>query len=122
VLASDAGTSPEERAREVAAVGTRAGVDTVILADVHVEFGEAAGCRTKLAARAEVRVQPLGRPEMASPSLSLSAEQWDVPLEDWAKTPEHAREALRLLLEQLGGDLIDSYRRHMYCPETRCGW
>jgi hypothetical protein len=94
----------------------------VILADVYVEFGEVLECRTKLAARAEVRVQPLGQPEMTAPRSSLWAEQWDVPLQDWAKNPERATEALTLLLDQLGGKLIDSYRFRMGCSDTECGW
>lgn len=123
VLESSAGASPQARTAEVIGIGNRAGVSHVILADVHVQFGEMVqGCRIKLVARADVRVQPLGQPEMIQPRFSVWAEQPDAPVEDWAVNPDLARKELRALLDQLGGKLIDAYRDRMDCAERGCDW
>lgn len=123
VLESGAGLSPQARTTEVNSIGNRAGVTNVILADVHVQFGEMIqGCKIKLVARADVRVQPLGQPEMMRPRFSVWAEQPDAPVEEWAANPDLARKELGALLEQLGGKLIDAYRDRMDCTERGCAW
>jgi hypothetical protein len=123
VLESTAGASPEARAAEVMAIGERLGVSNLILADAHVQFGEMIhGCKIKLVARVDVRVQPIGQPEMTTPRFSVWAEQGDVPVEDWAVNPDHARKELRLLLDQLGSKLVDAYRDRMGCAERGCEW
>jgi hypothetical protein len=123
VLVSEAGQSSQARESETRGIAGRLGTVTVILADVYVEFGEMVqGCRIRLTARADIRVQPAGQPEMTAPRFSLWAEQDDVPLEDWVQNPERAREELRRLLGQLGSRLIEAYRDRMGCSERDCGW
>lgn len=123
VLESAAGASPEARSAEVIGIGKRTGASHVILADVHVRFGEMVqGCRIRLVAWADVRVQPPGQPEMIRPRFSVWAEQPDAPVEAWAANPDLARKELGVLLDQLGSKLIDAYRDRMDCAERGCDW
>jgi hypothetical protein len=123
VLESSAGVSPQARTAEVIGISNRVGVSQVILADVHVQFGEMVqGCKIKLVARADVRVQPPGEPEMVRPRFSVWVEQPDAPVEEWATNPDLAQKELCALLGQLGGKLIDAYRDRMDCAERGCDW
>ncbi|HQR72493.1 MAG TPA: hypothetical protein PLE54_17950 [Burkholderiaceae bacterium] len=116
--------SPEERSAQFDKLGKDLGAKTLVLADIRVLFGEATGsaCDVKLAAQADVRVQPIGQPEMKEPGFSVWAEQPQVPLEEWASEPARARRQLDELLATLGRKLIESYSDRMGCSERRCDW
>lgn len=116
--------SPADRAAQLDKIGKDLGAKTLVLADIRVLFGEATGsaCDVKLAAQADVRVQPIGQPEMKEPRFSVWAEQPQVPLEEWASEPARARRQLDELLATLGKKLIESYSDRMGCSERRCDW
>jgi hypothetical protein len=85
--------SKEERSAQHERLGKELGAKTLVLADIRVLFGETVGsaCDVKLTAQADVRVQPIGQPEMKEPRFWVWAEQPQVPLEEWASEPARAR-------------------------------
>jgi hypothetical protein len=117
--------STEERSAQHEKLAKDLGAKTSILADISVLFRDVAGgsnCDVKLTAQAQVRVQPVGQPEMKEPSYSVWAEQLQVPLEEWASEPARARAQLDELLATLGRNLIGSYGDRMGCWQQRCEW
>lgn len=114
----------EKRSFEIDQMGRQLQAKTLVVADIQVVFGDlgSSNCTVKLAAIADVRVQPLGKPEMKNPRYSVWAAEDDVPIEDWAVHPENARQGLTLLLQKLAGQLVESYRERMGCGEQPCDW
>ena len=117
--------STEERAAQHDRLRNDHGAKTLILADISVFFRDVPGgsdCEVKLTAQAQVRVQPIGQPELKKPSFSVWAEQPQVPLEQWASEPARARTQLDELLSTLGRNLVWSYGDRMGCRQRRCDW
>ena len=96
------------------AIGANA--SKIVVADVRIRFGQVnrVRCAVKLVASAEVRVQPLERPEAVAPLFDAWAALDDVPVEDWARRPGAARDALDGLLRQVAADLAQSYRQRTF--------
>jgi hypothetical protein len=106
-------------------VGKDYGARTLILADVSVPVRDVAfgsDCDVKLVAQAQVRVQPIGQPEMKEPSYTVRAEQPQVPLEQWASDSARARAQLDELSATLGRNLVESYSDRMGCMQRKCEW
>jgi hypothetical protein len=116
--------SAEERAAQLKGLGKDLGAKTLVLADVQVLFGGTlrGNCDLKLTVQADVRVQPVGQPEASQPRYSVSAEQLQVPLSEWAAEPAHARRQLDELLATVGRRLVESYVDRMGCSEQPCEW
>ena len=117
--------SAEERLVQLEKTGKDHGAPVLILADVSVLFRDVPGggdCDVKLLGQAQVRVQPIGQPEMKKPRYSVWAERPQVPLEEWATDPERARVQLRELLLTLGRNLVESYSDRMGCFQRPCEW
>jgi hypothetical protein len=107
-------SSARGRLEELRAVGANA--SKIVVADVRIRFGQVnrVRCAVKLVASAEVRVQPLERPEAVAPLFDAWAALDDVPVEDWARRPGAARDALDGLLRQVAVDLARTYRQRTF--------
>lgn len=113
---------PVETVRSATETGEVAAAKKVIVADVHVRFGQVnqAKCVVKLVATAEVRVQPVGRAPTAAPLYDVWSIADNVPVEAWASDPGAAQAALAGLLQQVGRDLAVSYRERTRCSGVDC--
>lgn len=124
VVAASLTSASEKRSVEIDQLGQQLQAKTLVVADIQVVFGDIgpSNCSVKLAAIAEVRVQQIGKPAMKLPRYSVWAAEDDAPLEEWAVHPEQAQHALTVLLQQLAGHLVESYRSRMGCSEQPCDW
>ena len=125
VIVLQAGGSREERSAQYDRLGKDYGATALILADVSVLFRDVAGgsdCDVKLSAEAQIRVQPIGQPELEEPRYRVWAEQPQTPLEEWALEPARARVQLEELLAALGRNLMESYSDRMGCFQRPCDW
>jgi hypothetical protein len=124
VVSASLTSASDKRSFEIDQLGRQLQAKTLVVADIQVVFGDmgSSNCTVKLAAIADVRVQPLGKPEMKMPRYSVWAAEDDVPIEDWAVHPEKARQELTVLLQKLAGQLVESYRDRMGCSEQPCDW
>jgi hypothetical protein len=106
--------SAQGRLEDLRTIGANA--SKIVVADVHIRFGQVnrVRCAVKLVASAEVRVQPLERPEAVAPLFDAWAALDDVPVEDWARRPGAARDALDGLLRQVAVDLAKTYRQRTF--------
>jgi hypothetical protein len=102
------------RLEELRTIGATA--SKIVVADVRIRFGQVnrVRCAVKLVASAEVRVQPVERPEAVAPLFDAWAALDDVPVEDWARRPGAARDALDGLLRQVAVDLAKTYRQRTF--------
>lgn len=124
VVSASLASDSEKRSFEIDELGRQLQAKALVVADIQVVLGDmgSSNCTVKLAAIADVRVQPLGKPAMKMPRYSVWASEDDVPIEDWAVHPEKARQELTALLQKLAGKLVDSYRDRMGCGEQPCDW
>jgi hypothetical protein len=93
--------------------GHRLGASTIIVTDVQLRFGRLvpSTCEIKLAALAEVRVQPLDRPRAAQSNVDVWAAEDNVPVEEWAGDPGKARRQLEQLLQQVAVQIASAYKQ-----------
>jgi hypothetical protein len=106
-------TTPAAKSAELKEIGERLASPTLLVGDlwIKLEQPDQSKCGIKFAAYAQFRVQPVDQPPSLGPAyiVSVTQEDKDVAIEDWARDPERAREQLRRVLRELAARIVASY-------------
>ena len=112
-VATASASTPEAKSVELKLIGERLATPTLLVGDlwIKLEQPDQSKCGIKFAAHAQFRVQPVDQPPRLGLAyvVSVTQEDKDVAIEDWARDPEQAREQLRRLLRELAARIVASY-------------